>query len=85
MSCLAWEGGGEDVDMSSVGRMVPELGSEQNYWLSPPIVYCCGLEQLREVSQTSWSHILSSCKRHVSGDDIFQAKVFKAVVISPSS
>ena len=67
------------------GRMVPKLGSEQNYCLSPPVVYCCGLEAAQsKVSQTPWSHTLSSSKRNVSGDDTFQAKVFKAV-ISPSS
>ena len=86
MSCLPWEGGGENVDMSSVVRMVPKLGSEKNYWLSPSVVYCCGLEAAqKKVSQTPWSHTLSSSKRNVSGDDIFQAKVFKVVFISPTS
>ena len=78
--------GWEDVDMSSVGRMVPKLGSEQNYWLPPPVVYCCRLEAAHnKVSHTHWSHTLSSSKRKVSADDIFQAKIFTAVVISPSS
>lgn len=63
----------------------PNLDQEKTLAV-PSVVYCCGLEAAqKKVSQTPWSHTLSSSKRNVSRDDIFQAKVFKAGHSSPAS